>query len=388
MASADYGRRLSETRKRMSDSELDGLLVSNPSNRRYLTGFTPKDGDITETSGWVLVTPKSLGIIAGPFFFPGLEHEIAASGAEVMLADGQLFWDLAAERAQADGVKNLGFEKDWLSYDRYARVRKALAEEIALTPSDDLIRHVRATKDAGEIEQLRRAADVGDRAFRELLTRIRVGMTEREVAAALEQIMQDLGAEGPSFPTIVGAGPGSALPHWEPTDRDLRAGEPILIDFGVIVDGYCSDSTRTFCIGEPEAQLVELYTAVRAAQDATVEALRSGIRRGRDVDAAARKVLDDAGYGDKFIHGLGHGIGLAVHELPSMGRLRVNTPEMDAELAKVEQVPEETVVTNEPGVYLNGWGGVRLEDMLLVTKDGVEVITERNPEQIISLPVR
>jgi Xaa-Pro aminopeptidase len=156
----------------------------------------------------------------------------------------------------------------------------------------------------------------------------------------------------------------------------------------VIVDGYCSDSTRTFCIGEPEAQLVEVYTAVRAAQDATVEALRSGIRRGRDVDAAARKVLDDAGYGDKFIHGLGHGIGLAVHELPSMGRLRVNTPEMDAELAKVEQVPEETVVTNEPGVYLNGWGGVRLEDMLLVTKDGVEVITERNPERIISLPVR
>ena len=119
-----------------------------------------------------------------------------------------------------------------------------------------------------------------------------------------------------------------------------------------------------------------------------MEALRSGIRRGRDVDAAARKVLDDAGFGDKFIHGLGHGIGLAVHELPSMGRLRVNTPEMDAELAKVEQVPDETVVTNEPGVYLNGWGGVRLEDMLLVTKDGVEVITERNPEQIISLPVR
>ena len=123
MASADYGRRLSEARKRMSDSGLDGLLVSNPSNRRYLTGFTPKDGDITETSGWVLVTPKSLGIIAGPFFFPGLGHEIAASGAEVMLADGRLFWDLAAERAQADGVKNLGFEKDWLppSQDRTNR---------------------------------------------------------------------------------------------------------------------------------------------------------------------------------------------------------------------------------------------------------------------------
>jgi Xaa-Pro aminopeptidase len=388
MASADYGRRLSETRRRMSAAGLDGLVISNPSNRRYLTGFTPKDGDITESSGWVLVTPKSLGVIAGPFFFPGLEHEIAASGAEVLLADGKLFSDLVAERAQVDGVTHLGFEQEWLSYFRYDFLKKKLPDTITLTPSDDLIRHVRAVKDAGEIEQLRRAADVGDRAFRELVTRIRVGMTEREVASTLEQIMQDLGAEGPSFPTIVGAGPGSALPHWEPTDRDLRAGEPILIDFGVIVDGYCSDSTRTFCIGEPEPQLVGIYSAVRAAQDATVDALRSGVRRGRDVDAAARKVLEDAGYGDKFIHGLGHGIGLAVHELPSMGRLRVNTPEMDAELAKNEQVEDGAVVTNEPGVYLNGWGGVRLEDMLLVTKEGAEVISERNPEQIISLPVR
>jgi Xaa-Pro aminopeptidase len=386
MASADYGRRLTETRRRIAEAGLDGLLVSNPSNRRYLTGFTPRDGDITETSGWALVTPKMLSLVAGPFFFPGLEHEIAPSGAEVLLADGKLFWDLVAERVQADGVRNLGFEKDWLSYDRYARVRKALGEDVALTPSDDLIRHVRAVKDAGEIAQLRRAAEVGDRAFRELLTRIRVGMTEREIASTLEQIMKDLGAEGPSFPTIVGAGPGSALPHWEPSDRDVRVGEPILIDFGVIVNGYCSDSTRTFCIGAPDPKLVEVYAAVRAAQDATVNALRSGVRRGRDVDAAARKVLEDAGYGDKFIHGLGHGIGLAVHELPSMGRLRVNTPEMDAELAKVEHVEDDVVVTNEPGVYFAGWGGVRLEDMLLVTKDGVEVITERNPEQILSLP--
>jgi Xaa-Pro aminopeptidase len=388
MASADYDRRLSETRRRMNAVGLDSLLVSNPSNRRYLTGFTPRDGDITETSGWVLVTPQSLGLVAGPFFFPGLEHEIAASGAEVMLADGKLFSDLVAERAVADGIRNLGFEQEWLSYFRYDHLKKKLPETVTLTPSDDLIQHVRAVKDAGEIEQLRHAADVGDRAFRELLTRIRVGMSEREVASTLEQIMKDLGAEGPSFPTIVGAGPGSALPHWEPTDRDLRAGEPILIDFGVIVDGYCSDSTRTFCIGAPDAQLVEIYTAVRAAQDATVTALRSGVRRGRDVDAAARKTLEDAGYGDKFIHGLGHGIGLAVHELPRMGRLRINTPEMDAELAKVEQIEDDAVVTNEPGVYLADWGGVRLEDMLLVTKDGVEVLTERNPEQILSLPAR
>jgi len=168
----------------------------------------------------------------------------------------------------------------------------------------------------------------------------------------------------------------------------VREGEPLLIDFGVRVDGYCSDSTRTLCFGEPDPKLVEAYDVVRRAQDATVEALRSGIRRGRDVDAAARKVIDESPYKDKFIHGLGHGVGLAVHELPNMGRLRINTPEADAELARVEQVNDDAIVTNEPGVYVPGWGGVRLEDMLLVTADGVEIITERNPERILSLPAR
>jgi len=390
-AHADYGRRLAETRTRTRDAGLDALLISSPFNRRYLTGFSARDGDITESSGLALVTANRLGLITGTFNLTGLEHEVEPSGAEVLLTDEKLPWDVVAEAVQADSIKRLGFEKAWLSYERYERIAnalKALGDGVELVPSDDLVKHVRASKDAAELETLRRAAKLGDEAFRRMTQQIRVGMTERQIAALLERLMIDVGAEGPSFPTIVAAGPGGATPHWEPTDREVREGEPLLIDFGVRVDGYCSDATRTFCFGEPDPQLVDIYAVVRRAQDAVVAALRAGVRRGRDVDAAARQVIDESAYKDKFMHGLGHGVGLAVHELPQAGRLRVNTPEMDAELTKNEQISDNAILTNEPGVYIPGWGGVRLEDMLLIGPGGVEILTERNPERVLSLPVR
>src|SRR5262249_5327372 len=153
----------------------------------------------------------------------------------------------------------------------------------------------------------------------------------------------------PSFPTIVAAGPGAAQPHAVPTDREVQPGEPLLIDFGCRVDGYCSDITRTICIGEPDPKLVELYGIVYAAQDAALAKLQAGVRRAREVDAAAREVIANAGYGDKFIHSLGHGVGLAVHEMPVLSRLRIATPEADAELTKLEQLDDGSVVSNEPG---------------------------------------
>jgi Xaa-Pro aminopeptidase len=382
----NYSRRLKETRKRIAAEGLDALLVTSQYNRRYLTGFSAHDGDFTENSGWVLVTPKSLGLINRTFNLTGLEHELDASGTTWLKADGKQWPDVLAEQARAEGIKKLGFEKAWIAYDRYAEVKGALGAGIELTPVDDLIVFVRAEKDPFEIKTLRRAAKVGDRAFRRLLKRIKVGMTEREIAAKLEAYMVDAGAEGPSFPTIVACGPCGATPHWEPTEREARPGEPILIDFGVKVDGYCSDSTRTICLGKPDAQLVEIYHVVRKAQDAAVAALERGVRRGREVHAAAAEVIEKAGYGDRFFHGLGHGVGYAVHELPAMGQLRFKTPEAEAALARAEPISDGMVVTNEPGIYIPGWGGVRLEDMILVGKKGVEVISERNPEQIIALP--
>jgi Xaa-Pro aminopeptidase len=383
---ADYAARLAKTRQRVEDAGLDGLLVVSQYNRRYLTGFTPTDHDVTESAGLALVTRGSLALITSTFALNGIEDEVKPSEAAVMLTDGDFPWNVVARALRDEGgVKRLGFEEEWISYRRYAEFQKALGEVVELVPTGDLIERVRATKDDAEIAAMRRAADVANRAFAALLGELRVGMTERQIAAQLERLMIDLGAEGPSFPTIVGGGPGGALPHWVPGDRPVQAGEPLLIDFGCRVDGYCSDLTRTICIGDPDAKLVEIYGIVRAAQDAGLEALRSGIRRGREVDAAARKVIEDAGYGKEFMHSLGHGVGLAVHELPVVSRVRVSTPEIETEMAEMERIEPNSVVTNEPGIYIAGWGGVRLEDMILVGADGVEVFTDRNPEQIVTV---
>jgi Xaa-Pro aminopeptidase len=389
MADADYEQRLARTREAIAQAGLDGLLIASQYNRRYLTGFTAHDGDITESSGWVLVTPSTFGLVAGTFQLSGVEDEIVPSGVQVLSTDKALPWSVVADAVKADGVRRLGFEKDWLSYDRYARVRDALNQAVGsdaeLLPSDDLVVMVRAIKDAAEIATMRRAADVADDAFEQLLTEIKVGMTEREIASLLEQHMVELGASGVSFPTIVACGPGGAQPHAVPTDRPVRAGEPLLIDFGCRVDGYCSDTTRTFCIGEPDPKLVELYNIVRRAQDAGFQALADGVRRGRDVDAAARAVIEEAGYGEQYFHSLGHGVGLAIHELPVTAKLRIQTPEADAEMAKREQLEPNSVITNEPGIYIPGWGGVRLEDMALVGDDGFEIMTTRNPEHVRSI---
>ncbi len=414
----DYARRLSETRACIASAGLDGLLVASQYNRRYLTGFLAHDGDITESSGWALVTRNTFALITSTFHLNGVEGQIAASGVTPLLADVRLPTDALAEglkaatanqttptpstpdgkgraksasAAKASGAKlRLGFEQDWLSYASYARIEAALRAQtlnVELVPADDLVVLVRASKDDAEIALIQRAADIANAAFARLVAGLRPGMTERQIAATLERHMVDLGADEPSFPTIVACGPGGALPHWVPSDREARVGEPLLIDFGCRVNGYCSDLTRTICLGEPDDRLREVYALVRAAQDAGLAALKDGVRRGRDVDAAARKVFEDAGYGEQFMHGLGHGVGLAVHELPAVSRLRVNTPERDAELSKVEHIEANAVVTNEPGLYFAGWGGVRLEDMVLAQTKGATVFTDRNPEHILSVAV-
>jgi len=416
----DYARRVSETRARITSAGLDGLLVASQYNRRYLTGFLAHDGDITESSGWALVTRDTFALITSTFHLNGVESQIVPSGVTPLLADDRLPTDALAEglkaaaagqrapapaaptgkgraKSESAGAKTsggaklrLGFEQDWLSYASYARIEAALraqTPDVELVPADDLVELVRASKDEAEIALIQRAADIANQAFARLVAGLRPGMTERQIAATLERHMVDLGADEPSFPTIVACGPGGALPHWVPSDREARVGEPLLIDFGCRVNGYCSDLTRTICLGEPDDKLRDIYGLVREAQDAGLAALKGGVRRGRDVDAAARKVFEDAGYGPQFMHSLGHGVGLAVHELPAISRLRINTPERDAELAKVEQIETNAVVTNEPGLYLAGWGGVRLEDMILARSDGATVFTDRNPEQIVSVAV-
>ncbi len=387
VSQADYTSRLASTRKRISEAGLDGLLVSSQYNRRYLTGLTAADHGVNESAGYALVTRGTFGLLSSTFVVSGLEDTFKPSGVTPLLADDETMSSLLTRTLAAEGgVKKLGFEKDWTPYATYERFQKALGDSVELVPVDDMIELVRARKDAAELDTIRRAADIANRAFDLLLKDIRIGMTERQVAEVLERHMVALGAEGPSFDTIVACGPGGAQPHWVPSDRDVRAGEPLLVDFGCRVDGYCSDITRTVVVGEPDAKLTEIYAIVRRAQDAALAAVEAGATRGRDIDAAARKVIDEAGYGKEFMHSLGHGVGLAVHELPHVSRLRVNTPELDAELARTEGIESGSVITNEPGIYIPGWGGVRLEDMIFVLDNGkVEIPTGRNPEQIISI---
>ena len=386
MEHADFPARLAQTRQRIAEAGLDGLLVSSQYNRRYLTGFTATDHDITESAGMALVTRAGFGLITSTFALSGVEDEITASGVKALLTDNDTIVNVLARALRDEGgVKKLGFEKEWMSYSTYSRLSEGLGKAVKLVPADDMIESVRAGKDTAELATIRRAADIANRAFAALLEDIRVGMTEREIAALLERHMVALGAEGPSFSTIVACGPGGAQPHWVPSDRQARAGEPLLIDFGCRVDGYCSDLTRTIVIGKPDAKLREIYGIVRDAQDAALEALRAGARIGREVDAAARKVIDDAGYGKEFMHSLGHGVGLAVHELPAVSRVRVSTPEAEAELARIDHLAPGSVITNEPGIYIPGWGGVRLEDMIYVGKKSVEVLTDRNPKRIVSI---
>src|SRR5262249_11612493 len=268
-------------------------------------------------------------------------------------------------------------EQHWLSYGTWSRIQRSMPEGAELVPCDDLLAQVRARKDETEIAVIRRAVEIAERAFAQLLHELRPGLTERQVAWRLEELMRQGGAEGPSFPSIIACGPGGALPHYVPTDRELQVGEPLLMDFGCRVDGYCSDVTRTICLGAPSPKLVEIYAVVRASQTAGEQALMEGVRRGRDVDAASRKVMEESGYGKAYLHSLGHGVGMAVHELPALPWPRSEDPEMLAEIAKQEAIMQGAVVTIEPGIYLEDWGGVRLEDMVLITSDGIELLTGR-----------
>jgi Xaa-Pro aminopeptidase len=384
---ANYERRLAETRALLADSRLDALLVASQYNRRYLTGFSATDGDITESSGLTLVTADNLFLITGTFHLTNLEHEIVPSGAELLPTDKTTAAMVVAAAVRDRGIRRLGFEKDWFSYARFERLREKLGESAELVPADDLVEKVRVRKDTTEIAAIRRAAAVADSAFAQLVTELRPGMTERQIAQRLDDLGRQMGSSEPSFPTIVGAGPGGALPHWVPSDREVRPGEPLLIDFGCRVDGYCSDLTRTICLGEPDPKLVEVYAVVRAAQDAGEQALASGMRRGRDVDLAARKPVEDAGYGEQYLHSLGHGVGMAVHELPHIASPRTDDPAAEAELARTETIQPENVVTIEPGIYLPGWGGVRLEDLAVVHEQGLELLAGRNPEHVIQVPI-
>jgi Xaa-Pro aminopeptidase len=261
------------------------------------------------------------------------------------------------------GGRSVGFEAGHVCVDQLRRWERALKGRLRLVDTNHLVEGLRMTKGEEELQAIRCAVDLADRALAHIYGWIQPGMTERQVAWELETFMRTRGATRLPFEIIVASGPNGALPHHRPTDRVIQAGEPVVMDLGCVVDGYCSDVTRTVCLGERVNDKYEdVWNLVRRAQECAEAGMKAGIS-GVDGDKLARDVIVEAGYGDYFGHGLGHGVGLAIHESPRLS------------FASTNEIPAGAVVTVEPGIYLPGWGGVRIEDMVVISEERVEILT-------------
>jgi Xaa-Pro aminopeptidase len=340
----------------------DALLISQPENRRYLSGYTATDHSIAESAGFLLVPGRGTPLLLTDSRYL-LQAQKEAVGFDVLLMRNAFPGGLKAVFRRL-GLRRLLFEGHAMLYAtalKFQKMGEALG--IEMVSAGGVVERLRIRKSPTEIEKIRQAVLLNETVFQQVYQGMQPGQTEREVALAIETAMMQKGAEAPAFPTIVASGPNAALPHAVPSDKKLRRGEPVIIDMGLKLDGYCSDMTRTVVFGKPDKRTVTMLRVVRRAQQAALRALRAGIM-ARDADRAAREVIVRAGYGKNFGHGLGHGVGLAVHEPPSLNRLRRS------------RLQPGMVVTVEPGVYLPGWGGVRLENMIVVEEKGCTVLNE------------
>jgi Xaa-Pro aminopeptidase len=336
---------------------LDGLLVTHLPNIRYLTGFTG-------SAGLLLVRANDAVLVTDFRYATQAPEEVAA--AALVEVDQSSVWQRLARVLAAAPVDALGIEAHSLTVRDAERLSDAARGRVV--PTGELVERLRAVKDPGEVAAIRRAAALAQDALAEVLPRIRVGQAELEIAATLEGALRRRGSEWHPFPTIVASGPRAALPHARTSTRTVGRGEWLLLDFGAQVDGYCADLTRTVLVGaRADERQRAVYDLVRAAQSRAIGHLRPAMS-GREGDALARDVIAARGFGDAFGHSLGHGLGLEVHEAPRVA------PTADAPL------PLHAVVTVEPGIYLPGWGGVRLEDDVYLGPDGAECLSDNRTE--------
>lgn len=351
---ATRGERLGGLRGRLESRGLDGFVTLHVPNLRYLSGFSGSSGLLAVRPGdAVLVTDSRYETQATEEVDPAVDVKIARDGPFAVLGELASGWG---------GKPRIGFEPDHLSVRAMARLEEA-APGLDWAPAEGFVEELRALKEPGEIEWMARAADVACRALEATLARVEEGASEKEITAELEYRLRLAGSEGPAFESIVAVGPRSALPHARPSGRRLREGDLLLLDFGAVIEGYRSDLTRTVVAGPPAPWQRSVHEAVLAAHDAAIEAVKAGAAAA-DVDAAARDLLTEAGYGERFGHSTGHGLGLEVHEGPAVSW------RSDAILQT------GNVVTIEPGVYLPGRGGVRLEDDVLVEDAGARRLTD------------
>ncbi|MCH8297791.1 MAG: aminopeptidase P family protein, partial [Chloroflexi bacterium] len=326
-------------------------------NRRYLSGFSG-------SAGYLFITKANAILVTDSRYTEQATNE--SPDFEVRQVRGG--WDWLVEELKASGVKKVGFESQDMTVSSYNSLIDAIKgdsslSEVSFVPAPGLAENQRIIKDQEELSMLQLAIDAADQAMDQVCPAITPGMTEREVAWKMESAMRDAGADTISFDTIVAAGPNGAMAHHQPTDYVIKPGEPIVIDMGAKVGGYCSDLSRSIVVGEPDETFKKIYDIVLGAQLTAINTVKVGMT-GEETDSLSRNVIAEAGYGDNFGHSLGHGVGLVIHENPRVGPRSSDILELN------------TVFTVEPGIYLTGWGGIRIEDIVILREDGAATLSK------------
>lgn len=364
----DVAGRMGRLRAALGAAGCDALLVTSLVNVRYLSGFTG-------SAGMLLVLPEGAVLTTDGRYRDQSVDELAANGVECEVRVGRVSAQLEEVDGALGGVKRLGFEAERVTVAERERLDAALGRvasgAVALVATRGLVEVLRTVKDEGEVARIELAAGIADVALAQVKERLHDAPSERQFALELDYEMRRRGADDVAFETIVASGPNAALPHATPSDRRVEPGELVVVDFGAEVDGYRSDMTRTLCVGPPaSSEMAELLDAVLMSQRAGVRALRPGAT-GEEVDAACRASLATAGCEELLTHGTGHGVGLQIHEAPAVGQ------------GSADILPEGAVVTVEPGAYLPGAGGVRIEDTLVVTGSGARPLTKSTKDTIL-----
>ncbi len=347
--------RLEKLRQALSDNGLDGFLVTNLTNCRYLSGFTG-------STGWLLITKSLAGIAVDSRYVEQAKRECPEF---VLMPIKGNFPDWFFELATGSGAVKWGIEPSDISMSAYQQMTDRIARDrlsLQLISTSNMVESIRAAKEPVEIDKMTQAAQLTERAFEHALSVVRPGMTERQLAWEIEKFLRENGSDPVPFEVIAASGPNTAMPHGRPTERVIGTGEPILLDFGARVAGYCSDFTRTICLGEPDATLLKIHTTVLGAQLTALTTVEAGMN-GEQADQLARTVIATGGYGDAFGHGLGHGVGLDVHESPRLGA------------RSTDILRQGMTFTIEPGIYIPGWGGVRIEDTVVMEDRHVRPLT-------------
>ena len=357
--------RITRLREAMSKDALDAFLVTSAENRHYFSGFRGSAGYLWVTSDDAML---------GTDFRYTEQAGIQAPDYRVVRIGAQLDW--LKEAIHGSEATRIGIESGDMTVGMYDSVREAtkgMLPKRELVATGTMADEIRAIKEPEELALLTEAILIADRAMEQVGAQLRPGLTEREVAWLLEKAMREGGADALSFDTIVASGPNGAKPHHKPSDRKLEKGDGVTIDMGALYQGYCSDITRTFVLGKADAQFRKVYDIVLAAQETAEATARAGMS-GKDIDGLARKVIEDAGFGEAFGHSLGHGIGIAVHEFPRVGPL-----------SDKQRIDDGMVFSVEPGIYLTGWGGVRIEDLVVMENGEPRVLTTAHKRDLVEV---